>query len=925
MATIPNPYDQVMTVYDDEQRDAIRQQLVMARKSGSLNQAQMQSTGKLLITLNQPKATPKRAEPQGWWGKTKEAVFPTKDKDPFEQESGPGAIAREALLGPARAMGMETETPVKSLLGGIKDFFNLEKGEKAPFKVIAEGMANTMKKGHANIKKGETGLGVSQMAAGVIPLVGEQMGDLFQRIEDSRGGPIHERVGLATEGLGIAAQFAPTGAKAPNLSTSSVLRGAAKVGDIGVAAREVAANLHHRMAAIDASKVEFDPVKGRFTRSPATVAQHLHSKIYFSLKSAAHDYAKIAKTLETKRKNAVIRADKAGVTVDVQSSLGTLISDARAKITADPELLTKFGSDLGKVEASLGRRPLGNMPVGKAVEINQLLQDFARYESEAGKVGDFAKLIRQARHQVNDAISTKVPDWSKLVFDESDAMKMTNAFTDRIREKAVGNDPIHMWKSMHSPGAIAMRRSGLTAPLVWFMFDTTPSLTGRAALMSAFARIANPLTRVRRPGPYNLRPRGGQPGAAAAPVPGAAAPPAAPAGPAAPVAPPALGIPAQAPAAQPVPQLAAPVAQPAPSVQPSPTPPAAGTLGAAAATPIIPPAIQQPLQVVQSYSTSLVEKMQAANEIAKYASTNDLGQYVGPKGEKPPAGMAQSPADFHKPKFVTGTDILIQPTKKSQPLFGKVKSVQYNESFKENAYTIELSNGEASTAWESELKPSGKSQGVTPTTPSKSLTSGTTPPNTGASKPQVGSETGTNIKPAATEQVGAGIEAAKPVERFAVYELPQGQSLKATYQKLGDTATLTKVQIGRNTYRNKASIDKILANLGVDEAGLRSQIDQPAAAELHGTGDIGRKAADAERKAAEREKAKREQPEDVGPSTPEDFLIAVESGYEAIVQKYGTQGRTIVNALKTVARQKGWTAEETYMHIVDAIEKMEGK
>lgn len=56
-----------------------------------------------------------------------------------------------------------------------------------------------------------------------------------------------------------------------------------------------------------------------------------------------------------------------------------------------------------------------------------------------------------------------------------------------------------------------------------------------------------------------------------------------------------------------------------------------------------------------------------------------------------------------QPKFLTGHNVVIRQTKQSQPQFGTVISVEWNDSFKEYAYLVELSSGVHSTAWEREL------------------------------------------------------------------------------------------------------------------------------------------------------------------------------------------------------------------------------
>ena len=56
-------------------------------------------------------------------------------------------------------------------------------------------------------------------------------------------------------------------------------------------------------------------------------------------------------------------------------------------------------------------------------------------------------------------------------------------------------------------------------------------------------------------------------------------------------------------------------------------------------------------------------------------------------------------------KFAVGQNVVIQPSVFSAPLYGAVARVDWNESFGEFAYTVTLSNGETSTAWERDIKP----------------------------------------------------------------------------------------------------------------------------------------------------------------------------------------------------------------------------
>jgi hypothetical protein len=54
--------------------------------------------------------------------------------------------------------------------------------------------------------------------------------------------------------------------------------------------------------------------------------------------------------------------------------------------------------------------------------------------------------------------------------------------------------------------------------------------------------------------------------------------------------------------------------------------------------------------------------------------------------------------------FLDNEEVIIQPSRKSRPLFGKVISANWNDSFREYAYYIELTSGVHCTAWERELR-----------------------------------------------------------------------------------------------------------------------------------------------------------------------------------------------------------------------------
>lgn len=62
------------------------------------------------------------------------------------------------------------------------------------------------------------------------------------------------------------------------------------------------------------------------------------------------------------------------------------------------------------------------------------------------------------------------------------------------------------------------------------------------------------------------------------------------------------------------------------------------------------------------------------------------------------------------PRFAIGQGVKIQPTPQSQPLFGEVTHVEFNDSFNAWAYTVELTSGDVSTAWEEDLTAGGGGQ-----------------------------------------------------------------------------------------------------------------------------------------------------------------------------------------------------------------------
>src|SRR5262249_46239886 len=60
------------------------------------------------------------------------------------------------------------------------------------------------------------------------------------------------------------------------------------------------------------------------------------------------------------------------------------------------------------------------------------------------------------------------------------------------------------------------------------------------------------------------------------------------------------------------------------------------------------------------------------------------------------------------PKFAIGDRVINPgPSHRSTPLYGTVRHVSWNESFREYAYDLELTGGASSTAWEHELRKEG--------------------------------------------------------------------------------------------------------------------------------------------------------------------------------------------------------------------------